>query len=69
MPNFRVLTVTTSEERMRHLLAACGSLSGGQRLFLFADQMRLVPGCILHHDWVNGSGDLVRLLERGAGVP
>src|ERR1700676_417904 len=34
--NFRVLTVTTNEERRRHMVAACGPLGSGGRLFLFA---------------------------------
>lgn len=39
IPNFRVLTVTTSRERVRHLVAACRSLpGGGSHLFLFADE-------------------------------
>ncbi len=55
IPNFRVLTVTTSEERIRHLVAACRTLrGGGSRLFLFADQGALGRGDILGHEWVNG---------------
>jgi protein involved in plasmid replication-relaxation len=61
IPNFRVLTVTTSEERVRHLVAACRSLGGGPRLFLFADQEELGRGDILGHEWVNGRGEVVKL--------
>jgi hypothetical protein len=62
IPNFRVLTVTTSEERVRHLVAACRMLgSGGSRLFLFADRERLGRGDVLSHEWVNGRGESVRL--------
>jgi hypothetical protein len=35
---FRVLTVTTSAERVKSLLEACSKLERGQGLFLFADR-------------------------------
>jgi Replication-relaxation len=60
--NFRVLTVTTSRERMEHLVEACQSLgSGGSRLFLFADQGSLGAGNILAHEWMNGRGEIAQL--------
>ena len=62
IPNFRVLTVTTSEERVRHLVAACRSLGGGSRLFLFADQGALGRGTILAYEWVNGRNESAPLL-------
>ena len=58
IPNFRVLTVTTNEERMRHLAAGCRSLGGGQRLFLFAGQEALRRGDIFGYRWVNGFGEV-----------
>ena len=61
IPNFRVLTVTTSEERVRNLVAACRSLGSGRGLFLFAKQGALAPEEILNHDWVKGRGDAVQL--------
>lgn len=61
IPNFRVLTVTTSEERVRHLVAACASLGTGRRLFLFADQGPLRRGGMLASEWRNGAGEAVRL--------
>jgi hypothetical protein len=60
IPNFRVLTVTTSEERMRHLVAACRS-SSGQRLILFKNQCALGQGAVLNQGWVNGLGEIVHL--------
>jgi hypothetical protein len=64
IPNFRVLTVTTSRERVSHLVEACRGLSGGgSRLFLFTDQGRLGRGDILTHEWVNGREEGVHLLE------
>lgn len=63
IPNFRVLTVTTSEERVRHLVAACRSLGGGgSRLFLFTAQESPGRGDILTREWENGRGEPVRLL-------
>jgi hypothetical protein len=63
IPNFRVLTVTTSRERVEHLVEACRSLGGGgSRLFLFAQGERLGRGDILTHEWVNGRGEPVRFL-------
>jgi hypothetical protein len=61
IPNFRVLTVTTSEERVRHLIAACQSLGSGGGLFLFADQAALRRGSILNHEFVNGRAEGLRL--------
>ena len=60
--NFRVLTVTTSEERMGHLVEACRILTGGARLFLFTNDNGLHQSNVLLHEWVNGQGELVRLL-------
>jgi hypothetical protein len=63
IPNFRVLTVTTSRERAEHLVAACRSLSGaGSRVFVFTDRETLGRGDILAHEWMNGRGEVVRLL-------
>jgi protein involved in plasmid replication-relaxation len=62
IPNFRVLTVTTSRERVEHLVEACRSLGGGgSRLFLFADQEALGSGDILSYEWMNGRGEIVQL--------
>ncbi|HEX4961382.1 MAG TPA: replication-relaxation family protein [Thermoanaerobaculia bacterium] len=58
IPNFRVLTVTTSRERVEHLVEACRSLpGGGSRLFLFTGQESLRRGDVLMHEWVNGRGE------------
>jgi Replication-relaxation len=67
IPNFRVLTVTTSEERMRHLVAECRSLSAGTGLFLFAAQEALRRGGVLASEWRNGAGEAV-LLTRDAAA-
>jgi hypothetical protein len=63
IPNFRVLTVTTSEERMRNLVAACRSLSSGAGLFLFSTtQEALSRGDILGYEWASGHGKALRLV-------
>jgi hypothetical protein len=64
IPNFRVLTVTTNEERMRHLVAACKSMAGGRRLLLFVTQERLSHMNILTCEWLNGRPEVVRLLDK-----
>lgn len=62
IPNFRVLTVTTSREQVEHLVEACRSLpGGGSRLFLFADPESLRLGDILAQEWINGRGEIVLL--------
>jgi hypothetical protein len=61
IPNFRVLTVTTNEERMRHLAAACRSIPDGQRLFLFMNRESVACGDILAQEWVNGRDEGFRL--------
>jgi len=61
LPNFRVLTVTTNEERQKNLVAACRSLGNGGSLFLFADQAALRRGSILNHEFVNGRAERLRL--------
>lgn len=54
IPNFRVLTVTTSAERMHHLVAACRSLGSGAGLFLFAYQGTLGQDA-LSSEWIKGA--------------
>ena len=41
---FRVLTVTTSTERLSHIVEACRQLDRGQGLFLFTDLNSLLAG-------------------------
>src|ERR1039458_5778543 len=62
---FRVLTVTTSAERMKSLVNACSKLERGQGLFLFADQTVLErPGDLFSPIWQTGKeGQTVNLLD------
>lgn len=62
-PRFRVLTVTSSPERVKHLVAACQRLDRGHRLFLFTDR----DSFLRHPDpftapLVNGKGEADHLL-------
>ncbi|HEX4497258.1 MAG TPA: replication-relaxation family protein [Thermoanaerobaculia bacterium] len=54
--NFRVLTVTKTEDRVKNLVKACQSLSGGASgLFLFAGIGELGGAKILTCDWRPGN--------------
>ena len=61
VPNFRVLTVTTSRERVENLVEACRSVSGGARLFLFTDRASFAGGDMLTDEWTNGRGEFANL--------
>ncbi len=61
--NFRVLTVTTSPQRMKTMwLAQNEATKGGSRQFLFVDHAKL-KACpdVLAMEWMNGKGEQVRL--------
>jgi hypothetical protein len=61
---FRVLTVTTSPERVVSLVTACGELKRGHGLFLFADRTMLDHSNLLYsHIWQSGqAGETASLL-------
>jgi protein involved in plasmid replication-relaxation len=62
---FRVLTVTTSAERIRSLVEACSTLKHGQGLFLFADRGILKdPSDVFSRVWQTArNGERVGLLD------
>lgn len=61
---FRVLTVTTSPERVKSLVEACSKLKTGHGLFLFADSAILERSEILSHIWQTGrTGQTGTLLD------
>jgi hypothetical protein len=62
---FRVLTVTTSAERVKSLVDACSKLKSGQGLFLFADRTVLEnPADIFSAIWHTGKlGEAGSLLD------
>lgn len=54
-PRFRVLTVTTTPDRVRNLVAASANLRSGHGLFLFTDASSLkAHGDPLTHVWQSG---------------
>jgi hypothetical protein len=61
----RVLTVTSSPERVRHMVEAVRSISEGKgsNFFLFVDRERLAASDPLSVLWTTGKGELVRLTE------
>ncbi|NJO35185.1 MAG: hypothetical protein HC869_20825 [Rhodospirillales bacterium] len=64
--NFRVLTVTTSAERMASMIAALKEVTGGigSSQFLFVDQLAL-SACanLLSLAWTTGKGEIVTLSD------
>jgi hypothetical protein len=58
-PGFRVLTVTTSTERMQGMIDACGELEGGHGLFLFTEISRLLESNLLTSLWTTSRGERV----------
>jgi hypothetical protein len=62
---FRMLTVTTSAERVRSMVNACSQLNSGHGLFLFTDQASLAKsGDILSLPWQTGRrGETTSLLN------
>lgn len=62
--NFRVLTVTTSRQRLNSMVDAVKSITGGagSNLFLFADMAALqTADTILKLPWTSGKGETVTL--------
>ena len=61
---FRVLTVTTSAERVMSLVNVCSKLRRGQGLFLFADwETFRTHDDIFTIRWPSGKGKTVSLLD------
>lgn len=62
---FRVLTVTTSADRLKHLVEACSQLERGQGLFLFTDLNSLLAttDSLAMHWQSTRSGQAVRLID------
>jgi hypothetical protein len=61
---FRVLTVTSSPERLESLVNACSKLKRGHGLFLFADRKSVeMTEDILTMPWRSGRNEITTLLE------
>jgi len=65
LPNFRVLTVTTTKERVAQMSKAQQELTSGRgsNLFLFIDEESLRHKNPLEADWINGKGKVVKLAD------
>jgi len=60
---FRVLTITTSAERVRHLVETCSKLKHGKGLFLFTDIGALKCTNMLLAPWQTARGAFARLID------
>jgi len=61
---FRVLTVTSSPQRVESLVGACTSLERGHGLFLFGDRHSLAQADLFAYDWKTGRPpETARLLD------
>jgi hypothetical protein len=65
LENFRVLTVTTTPERVEKMLAALRAITDGRgsNMFLFIDETKLTVDSPLDVEWVSGKGEVVRLTD------
>jgi hypothetical protein len=66
MSNFRVLFATSTQSRVRELIAANKSVNDGpgSTMFLFSDRRSLLEHpSILEAPWINGRGETTNLLE------
>jgi hypothetical protein len=65
LKNFRVLTVTTTKERVERMLSALDAITEGRgsNMFLFADQALLTASNPLDLEWVSGKREVVRLTD------
>jgi hypothetical protein len=63
--NFRVATVTTTPERVEHMLESLKRIteSRGSNIFLFTDEAALAACNPLDLEWMSGKGGLVRLID------
>ena len=64
--NFRVLTVTTSLQRIENMIAAVKAATGGagSRQFLFGVHGEIIASPnLLDHQWITGTGERVRLMD------
>ena len=63
--NFRVLTVTTTAQRIERMVAALKGITDGKgsSMFLFTDEATLAVKNPLDVEWLSGKGELVRLTD------
>jgi hypothetical protein len=65
LKNFRVLTVTTTPERVERMLSALSGITEGRgsNMFLFTDQAAMLASNPLELAWVSGKREAVRLTD------
>jgi len=65
IPNFRVLTQTTTLGRIDEMIAALRRITDGKgsNMFLFADEAQLAANDPLNVQWASGRGEKVRLTD------
>lgn len=65
IPNFRVLTLTTTAERVAHMRRALDAMTDGRgsNMFLFLDQATLAATNPLEAEWISGKGERIRLTD------
>jgi hypothetical protein len=65
LEHFRVLTVTTTPERVERMIAALHAITGGRgsNVFLFTDQMSLAASNPVDLEWLTGKREVVRLTD------
>jgi Replication-relaxation len=65
LENFRVLTLTTTPERVERMLDAVQKITDGRgsNMFLFTDETKLVADHPLDVIWISGKGQEVRLTD------
>ena len=65
LKNFRVLTVTTTKERVERMLSALDVITEGRgsNMFLFTDQGTLTTSNPLDLEWLSGKRETVRLTD------
>lgn len=65
IPNFRVLTVTTTKDRVAQMIEVQKEMTGGRgsNLFLFSDDASLQQRNPLEVEWISGKGMAVTLVD------
>jgi DNA-binding MarR family transcriptional regulator len=63
--NFRVLTITTTAERVEKMLRAQEAMTDGKgsNIFLFSDQASLAAANPIDHEWTSGKREKIKLTD------
>jgi hypothetical protein len=65
IPNFRVLTLTTTRDRVEQMIAAQRDMTQGRgsNLFLFIDDDSFLKGSPIDAPWITGKGKVIRISD------